>query len=70
MSSVLFLAAVLAAWPIHAQSSSCPGYAVSNVAVTDAGLTAQLGLAGPACNTYGVDLDNLTLLVEYQTGTS
>jgi alpha-glucosidase len=64
-----FLTAALAAWSVHAQSSSCPGYTASNVQATDSGLTAQLSLAGEACNTYGTDLQNLTLLVEYQTGT-
>ena len=52
------------------QSSSCPGYTVSNVVTSDTGLTALLNLAGPACNSYGIDLQNLTLLVEYQTGTA
>ena len=48
--------------------SDCPGYAASNVHQTDNGLTADLHLAGSACNLYGTDLRNLTLTVEYQTG--
>ncbi len=49
-------------------SSSCPGYAASNVKQSGTTLTADLTLAGPACNTYGTDLKDLKLLVEYQTG--
>ncbi|TLD21839.1 Glycoside hydrolase family 31 [Venturia nashicola] len=48
---------------------SCPGYTASNIAPTTNGLTADLKLAGPACNTYGQDLDNLKLSVVYETAT-
>jgi len=47
---------------------NCPGYRASNVAQTDAGLTADLSLAGAPCNTYGTDLTDLKLEVQYQTG--
>ena len=47
---------------------SCPGYAASNVQNEGSRLTADLNLAGPACNVYGQDLTNLKLEVEYQTG--
>lgn len=47
--------------------SSCPGYTASNVVTTGSSLTASLQLAGTACNVYGQDIENLTLLVEYQT---
>ena len=47
--------------------SECPGYIASNVQQSSTGLTADLQLAGPACNVYGTDLPNLTLTVEYQT---
>ncbi|KAF6218041.1 hypothetical protein HO133_006453 [Letharia lupina] len=54
--------------PVLSQNiSGCPGYTASNVAQTDSGLTASLTLAGDACNVYGYDLPDLTLLVEYQT---
>lgn len=46
----------------------CPGYRASNVEETDSGLTADLTLAGEACNIYGEDIENLKLVVEYQTG--
>ncbi|TVY37447.1 putative alpha/beta-glucosidase [Lachnellula occidentalis] len=45
----------------------CPGYTASNVKTTSSGLTADLNLAGPACNAYGDDLKNLTLEVVYET---
>jgi hypothetical protein len=53
-----------------ASIDSCPGYAVSNVVQSRGSITADLSLAGPACNVYGTDLDQLKLLVEYQTGKS
>jgi alpha-glucosidase len=45
----------------------CPGYSASNVKTSGTGLTADLALAGPACNVYGSDVEPLSLLVEYQT---
>lgn len=48
--------------------ASCPGYKASNVKVGKSGLTADLSLAGKACNAYGDDLKSLTLEVEYQSG--
>lgn len=49
---------------------SCPGYRASDIQTTDNGLTASLTLSGTACNVYGTDLEDLTLTVEYQNGTS
>ena len=46
---------------------SCPGYTASNVITTDSTLTADLTLAGTACNVYSDDIPNLKLVVEYQT---
>ena len=48
-------------------TNDCPSYSASNVVKTDSTLTADLKLAGTACNAYGQDLDDLKLLVEYQT---
>ncbi|KAF2025912.1 hypothetical protein EK21DRAFT_75348 [Setomelanomma holmii] len=45
----------------------CPGYAASNVVKTDSSLTADLTLAGVACNVYSDDLPDLKLVVEYQS---
>ena len=44
----------------------CPGYKAFNVHETAGGLTADLGLAGPACNVYGNDVEHLLLSVEFQ----
>lgn len=44
----------------------CPGYKASNVKKTSYGVTADLHLAGPACNVYGKDLDNLKLLIDVE----
>jgi alpha-glucosidase len=48
---------------------NCPGYKASNIKQLGPRLTADLTLAGDACNTYGSDLADLKLLVEEQTGT-
>lgn len=45
----------------------CPGYKASNVEKSSSGLTADLTLAGPACNVYGNDIHNLILSVEHQS---
>jgi alpha-glucosidase len=55
------------------QSSSleaCPGYTASNIKDDGSRVTADLSLAGTACDVYGKDLTDLKLEVEYQTGTS
>jgi alpha-glucosidase len=48
--------------------SKCPGYKASNVKTSGNGLTADLKLAGKACNVYGDDLQNLVLEVTYESG--
>jgi alpha-glucosidase len=56
---------------VKRQSSSlesCPGYTASNVQDNGSRVTADLALAGTACNVYGDDLTDLKLEVEYQTG--
>ncbi|KAH8655172.1 glycosyl hydrolases family 31-domain-containing protein [Xylariales sp. PMI_506] len=53
--------------PIAVDSQSvCPGYKAANVVETTNGITAELSLAGPACNVYGTDIESLQLVVEYQ----
>ncbi|KAK0932415.1 hypothetical protein LTR29_016018 [Friedmanniomyces endolithicus] len=47
--------------------STCPDYKASNVKTTSTGLSADLTLAGTACNAYSSDISDLTLTVEYQT---
>lgn len=66
INSILSTTAVVAAQNI----ASCPGYSISNIQQTVSGLTAELFLAGDACNVYGADLPNLTLTVEYQSSES
>lgn len=49
---------------------SCPGYTATNVITQGPNLTANLILAGPACNAYGPDIEQLLLEVTYETGTT
>lgn len=49
--------------------AKCPGYKASRVKTSATGLTAELTLAGKACNVYGTDLKDLILQVTYETGT-
>lgn len=51
-------------------TADSPGYSASNVQTFATGLTADLTLAGPATNTYGNDIHNLKLMVNYDTGQS
>ncbi|KAI9370990.1 glycosyl hydrolases family 31-domain-containing protein [Aspergillus egyptiacus] len=68
LRSLLFLPLVGAAviGP-RENSQSCPGYRASHIQERGNSLTADLTLAGEPCNTYGTDLKDLKLLVEYQT---
>lgn len=70
LGAILLLAplAGAAALTSTAVEHDCPGYIASNVQDSGNFLTANLILAGEPCNTYGTDLKNLKLLVEYQTG--
>ena len=54
--------------PRQASAADCPGYRASNVQQNDTGLTADLTLAGAACNVYGQDIENLRLSVNYDNG--
>lgn len=49
----------------QATAADCPGYRASNVSQNGTGLTADLTLAGAACNVYGRDIENLRLSVNY-----
>lgn len=69
LSAQLATAAILSRdYPSDNPLKACPGYKVSNVKTSPTGLTAELKLAGSACNVYGTDLDNLVLQVTYETG--
>ncbi|KAH8808021.1 glycoside hydrolase family 31 protein [Xylogone sp. PMI_703] len=47
--------------------AKCPGYKASHIKTTSSSLTADLSLAGKACNVYGTDLQDLTLEVVYES---
>ena len=74
-SMYLLLSAAIAAsasartlLPRQDSVASCPGYSASNVQTSATGITADLALAGLACNSYGKDIENLRLTVNYDTG--
>ncbi|EKM56094.1 glycoside hydrolase family 31 protein [Phanerochaete carnosa HHB-10118-sp] len=48
---------------------ACPGYKTTNVHTSGSTLTADLVLAGEACNVYGSDIEQLKLEVTYETNT-
>ena len=45
----------------------CPGYLASHVKQDDNGFSASLTLAGAPCNVYGTDIDELNLVVQFQS---
>lgn len=47
--------------------NECPGYIASNAQESSFGLTADLTLAGTACNVYGNEINDLWLSVQYQS---
>jgi alpha-glucosidase len=69
LRSLLLLAPLVGAAVIGVRDNhECPGYKATHIKEGRNSLTADLTLAGKPCNTYGTDLKNLKLLVEYQTG--
>ncbi|KAJ3474457.1 hypothetical protein NLG97_g9837 [Lecanicillium saksenae] len=52
----------------NSAADKCPGYEASNVQTSAHGLTADLKLAGNACNAFSNDLEHLKLVVSYDTG--
>ncbi|KAI1502595.1 family 31 glycosyl hydrolase [Biscogniauxia marginata] len=75
MASLLFMAVAASAAVVVRRDypttddplAACPGYTASNIQTTASGLTADLTLAGEACNVYGTDLEDLSLEVSYDT---
>lgn len=69
--ALVLLAPLVGAAVLGSRSTldDCPGYKASNVKQLGHKLTADLHLAGDACNTYGSDVAELKLLVEEQSGT-
>ncbi|KAI0668766.1 glycosyl hydrolases family 31-domain-containing protein [Trametes maxima] len=49
--------------------SSCPGYSIISQTESHQGLLIHLALAGPACNAFGHDINDLTVEVTYETQT-
>ena len=64
----LLLIGASAAVAQTADLDSCPGYNAQNVQTNGASITADLSLAGTACNVYGNDTQSLKLEVTYETG--
>jgi len=67
--------AILVLWAVLSFASdvgptkldACPGYHATNVKTNGGELTADLILAGSACNIFGEDLERLSLSVVYET---
>jgi hypothetical protein len=64
------LGVAAAAWVDPATLDACPGYKATNVENKGSTLTADLTLAGQACNVFGSDIQQLKLQVTYETGTA
>ena len=62
------LGAAAATWVDPAVLDACPGYKAVNVEKYGSTLTADLSLAGKACNVFGQDIQQLKLEVTYETG--
>ncbi|KAF8510825.1 glycosyl hydrolases family 31-domain-containing protein [Hysterangium stoloniferum] len=52
---------------LSGDTSSCPGYALSRFQNNEHGLTAHLSLSGKACNAFGLDINDLTIQVTYES---
>ncbi len=65
--STAFLPCSSAANVDPAKLDACPGYRATNVKTNGGQLTADLTLAGQACNVFGGDVPNLSLSVTYET---
>ena len=53
--------------PVISKSWFYVGYTMQSVQETSTGLTARLSLAGPACNAFGLDVADLTLVVDHDS---
>jgi hypothetical protein len=62
-----FLFAASALGQLPRLAAQCPGYRATNIVQGDSYLTADLLLIGN-CSSHSKDIENLRLLVEYQTG--
>lgn len=64
------LGVAAATWVDPTVLDACPGYKAGNVQNDGLTLTADLSLAGEACNVFGTDIQQLQLEVTYETGPS
>jgi alpha-glucosidase len=64
------LGVVAATWVDPTVLDACPGYKAGNIQSDGTTLTADLTLAGKACNVFGADIQQLKLEVTYETGSS
>lgn len=64
------LGVAAATWVDPATLDACPGYKAVNIQDDGSTLTADLTLAGKACNVFGTDIQQLKLEVAYETGLS
>ena len=73
LQGLFLIATSFLCWGLAApvrNANDCPGYTASNVVRSDSSITADLNLAGPACNLHSQDLNDLKFLAEWQTGMS
>ncbi|KAF9646605.1 alpha-glucosidase [Thelephora ganbajun] len=63
------LSVATAVWVDLSTLDACPGYKATNVNSYESTLTADLSLAGKACNVFGTDIQQLKLEVTYETDT-
>ncbi|KAJ4475469.1 glycoside hydrolase family 31 protein [Lentinula aciculospora] len=67
LSAISLAMSVFATWIEPAVLDACPGYNILNPVSQGATFTADLVLAGAACNVFGTDLENLSLAVTHET---
>ncbi|KAJ3982734.1 glycoside hydrolase family 31 protein [Lentinula detonsa] len=67
LCAITFASSTSATWIEPSILDACPGYNLTNAVSQGATFTANLVLAGIACNVFGTDLEILNLTVTYQS---
>lgn len=67
LATLVYAAVVRASNTDSVVLDACPGYKATAVSTHGNTLTANLALAGKACNVYGADIAKLALEVTYET---
>lgn len=67
LASLVYAGAAAASSPDAAMLDACPGYKAISVSTKGNTLTANLALAGTACNVYGTDVEKLKVEVTYES---